>query len=586
MAGEFRVVVTAHSGVHKTDAIQRVCNYIQRVDPDAQTHIIDVERELKSNPGFRTKFLYNDDVDTQYSLWNNSFQVAVKNWRQIKDRPPKFTFLLVHLSYHSQSEFFSALEWAFPRAQGTKKKRDFTTAATIWGIHLLDGLFRTQIFGLGLPSETKRNLADWTGRKLEQRTARAQSSKLVSDQPLLAFLRNEFKPNLFVNLYDNVFSAAHAITTYHFRVGEIMKWRALERGLTDLVANVVIPEQERTSPRSMYLTEVDGARELKTNKAVYPYEASPAVAVNHPVVLLYRLISQPEVPRVYLSFPISRPRADPSDSFMREINHFRRTMAGWFVAFDPLTIDEKPLETALAAHIKEVMTATSKENWLEHRNSILAASGDDIHKALKACAAAFRSLGTISFSPSSLPGAWVDLCSTYSEVLAAPNSFGQKDGPDNVALNFDELFEICVRKDLPASLEGRENISAQSEIEHQITSRDHRLIDQADCVVIYRPMHGKSPGQSWGPGGTYNEADYAVTRDRPLVVIVDKSDPPLGRDGPLPDRVSLAAAQNLISEPLETAAGRERAFERAKDLVLAVLKEEKHFKNVELRVGR
>jgi hypothetical protein len=62
-------------------------------------------------------------------------------------------------------------------------------------------------------------------------------------------------------------------------------------------------------------------------------------------------ISSRSTPRIYLSYPISKPIKawrDRSDrSLVDQINHFRHFFSKEAVAFDPITINERPIQIAL-----------------------------------------------------------------------------------------------------------------------------------------------------------------------------------------------------------------------------------------------
>jgi hypothetical protein len=62
------------------------------------------------------------------------------------------------------------------------------------------------------------------------------------------------------------------------------------------------------------------------------------------------------------------------------------------------------------------------------------------------------------------------------------------------------------------------------EIDNQIARRDYRLIDQVDCVVIYRPTMRRPAG--WNLGGTRLEYEYAKRTQKPALVIRDEKDGP------------------------------------------------------------
>ena len=89
--------------------------------------------------------------------------------------------------------------------------------------------------------------------------------KLVQHE-LQSFLA-EFEPDLFVNLFDNVYSIQKRISEYPFRLIELLRWRNVEMLMTDIVSDMAIPTIKRTN-----------FREVPRLGAHYRYERSPIVA--------------------------------------------------------------------------------------------------------------------------------------------------------------------------------------------------------------------------------------------------------------------------------------------------------------------
>jgi adenylate kinase len=84
------------------------------------------------------------------------------------------------------------------------------------------------------------------------------------------------------------------------------------------------------------------------------------VAVKHPAHVIYRIAVEGARPRFYLSFPITYVRGDPEAR--REIDRYRSLMLSKFVAFDPLTMDERVLR--LAKKRGHVAVVEAEERWL------------------------------------------------------------------------------------------------------------------------------------------------------------------------------------------------------------------------------
>jgi hypothetical protein len=209
----------------------------------------------------------------------------------------------------------------------------------------------------------------------------------------------------------------------------------------------------------------------QNNSHLYPHENSAVIAVRHSPEMLYRYLFERGRERIYASFPISAPRSilDPAERKVAcdEIDGFRQGLAEHFTVFDPLTIDEFPI-------------------------------------AIK-----YQSLG-------SQPAARaVELSVEDQWQIPAENTLC-KEVRTAISLEVSQMAEISLK----IGAEGRSEIARQTHI------RDHRLIDQSDMVVIYRPTLRSDDGE-WSHG-TLNEAEYAQRRSKPFIVIRDpKNDPTL-----------------------------------------------------------
>lgn len=209
----------------------------------------------------------------------------------------------------------------------------------------------------------------------------------------------------------------------------------------------------------------------------YPYEGNFVVSIRQSPDMLARLIFQPKCPRVYASFPISRPRkmADPvmAEQTRREIDAFRALLRENFATFDPVTIDELPLARLLLSTTQNTgaVTLPASCRWLIPPEQTLC--GEEV----------------------------VDI--------------------DGVSIA--ELCDVCLPMEGPT----------KSELRRHTTSRDLRLIDQSDCIVVYRPTMSSAPGEQkhnqegWSKG-TAEEVRYANTRGRAIIVVRDPE-----RDGEL-----------------------------------------------------
>ncbi len=70
----------------------------------------------------------------------------------------------------------------------------------------------------------------------------------------------------------------------------------------------------------------------------------------HPIETLYRLLFEPELPRIYVSFPISAIIDKPD--IVAEIDAFKNELVKQFTVFDPYTIREKRLDYEVQRALK------------------------------------------------------------------------------------------------------------------------------------------------------------------------------------------------------------------------------------------
>jgi len=305
---------------------------------------------------------------------------------------------------------------------------------------------------------------------------------------LLDFLRR-FRPDYIINLVDDIHHVQQRIRSdkgfYELRLRELLKWREFELSIADYCANAII---KRKWPDSNLTTD--------------RFERSPIFPIHHSADVLYRYIFEPHLPRVYVSFPISRVRREVNEKRrserVAEINHVVEMMSDHFAAFNPLTIDEMPL------------------NFL-YRQALERSEVDG---------------------------------SPLSDEIPFPSQL-RWSTPGNDKLITDPRVDIPALK--MSDLRDVSSVSDQEKrsiIGRQVEARDYRLIDQSDCVVIYRPT--SPPDYNWSRGTRmeYNHAigaaEYrAFTR---IFVIKDKDvDGPLGEDAPNKNEESpfLVRSRNL-----------------------------------------
>lgn len=275
------------------------------------------------------------------------------------------------------------------------------------------------------------------------------------EHPIVDLLKNRFRPHYFVTLIDDVMAVQNRIAPgFHFSLRELLSWRNLEMLLTDALAGQVISNRIR-----------------KNDKLKRPFERSPIIAVRHPRDMLYRyLFHSKDIPRVYLSFPISGPRT--KQEFIAEIDLFRAAFHNEFTVFDPVTIDEKPLDQIL---IPKGTLFTSTESYTTFPAD-LRWNLDDI------------------------------------DTLIGDKFKTIKD------LSIYEISEI-----VEGRLDPKTDRKMPSIVDYQVEERDYRLIDQADCVVFYRPQFGGVEAREQFSHGTGEEWRYARMHGKTRFIIHDSA---------------------------------------------------------------
>lgn len=142
------------------------------------------------------------------------------------------------------------------------------------------------------------------------------------------------KPNMFICLVDNieiVHERLHADHEIDATLKDCMVWREEEILATELLAKAMHCQNQ------FYV--LSRGRQTDT------------------VETCYRLITRPDMKKVYPSFPMSHVVDMPD--VLREIDAFRAALAQHFIAFDPGDVDEKLLlERAIAA-------AREGKDWLD-----------------------------------------------------------------------------------------------------------------------------------------------------------------------------------------------------------------------------
>ena len=138
-------------------------------------------------------------------------------------------------------------------------------------------------------------------------------------------LMRKFAPDMLICLVDNIEMVHHRLHAEHeidATLKDCMVWREEEILATELLAQAMgVPNRFYILSRGRQAETIESCR---------------------------RLVTMPELKKVYPSFPMSHVVDMPE--VLQEINQFRAELASHFIAFDPGDVDEKLLlDNALAA---------------------------------------------------------------------------------------------------------------------------------------------------------------------------------------------------------------------------------------------
>jgi nucleoside 2-deoxyribosyltransferase len=280
------------------------------------------------------------------------------------------------------------------------------------------------------------------------------SAKTALEDTLYKYAIEIFKPHRIVTLIDDIQAVQQRMGQhgYEFRLRELLRWRDTETMMADVLSKHTVDP---------------------INSRLYPFDNSPIVSIRHTPNMLYKYLCKPEIPRVYASFPVGSPRIledqTKREEVMQEIDRFRSKLREHFTVFDPLTIDEFPLQYAFArAGSEKQLQLSAIDQW--------------------------------PIPPEQT------LCNEPRKTIE---------------LARDDVEEVVTK------LGGQEG---KNEIARQTERRDFRLIDQSDFIVIYRPTYLKKMDGEWSRG-TYHEALYANRVGKPFIVVRDsKNDGSLAAD--------------------------------------------------------
>lgn len=137
----------------------------------------------------------------------------------------------------------------------------------------------------------------------------------------------QFRPTHIITLVDDIYEVQARImkknvergTDYHISLRDLAWWRAHEIGMGLWLAHNLPPSR------------------VERGGQPQPVEHY-VVAVRHPIEMMWRLLFEPNIPRIYASFPITSTR--DSEERRAEIDEIRNRLHSLHTVFDPLTIDE------------------------------------------------------------------------------------------------------------------------------------------------------------------------------------------------------------------------------------------------------
>jgi nucleoside 2-deoxyribosyltransferase len=318
---------------------------------------------------------------------------------------------------------------------------------------------------------------------------------------VLKYIIREFAPHYAVTLIEDIQVAHRKVLQANITLRDLLRWRNAETYTADTVANLA--HFDGATPKKLLLPS-DEMEILE----LYPYEFSPVIATRNDVRTFVRFLFQPEIPRVYSSFPISRPRQmKPADAVTGEINEHNSWLADRFTVFNPLAIDERPLVAAFARFLEEKgrkavslderFDVTAKDHWQLDWSKTLAATPRE--KTTLYVKEVFDIAARL-----------------YEQPGVGSNNKTTRDNTRSAR----QMLRLL--GDRYARLPGR-SVGGKSELDHQIRERDFRMIDQSDCVVIYRPtMNSKNREyKSHWTGGTKEEYRYAIAAGKAVFIVKD-----------------------------------------------------------------
>lgn len=251
----------------------------------------------------------------------------------------------------------------------------------------------------------------------------------------------EFEPRLVVRLIDDVDNVKRQLRdrrTDFFELWELLAWREEEIWLTKLLAESV--------------------RQLRPGASVRFYVLPVAQGPD----LMARLLTEPQTPKVYMSFP----KTGLAEQEQSEVDSFKTKVTERFIAFDPLAMEERSILIAAQSLLPE----------LTEELAPIAQAATDLQA---------RSKG---------------LHSRWQPVWDQSSPLGL------TQLLHDDLV-----------LSGREVASVLDSIDNQIIARDFLLIDQSEFVLLY--IRTDSDGRPLISAGSQSEMVYAYSHGKQVYVV-------------------------------------------------------------------
>jgi len=246
----------------------------------------------------------------------------------------------------------------------------------------------------------------------------------------------QFEPDAIFCLIDDIIYIKQALVerkVYFYDFWELFAWREDEIWLSKLLT--------------------DSIRKIKRDNGIKFFLLPKSQGTE----LFYKLITKPNLQKVYMSFPITG--IDEQES--EKIKNFKSEISRYFIVFDPISIKDRELIKIYHDNEKKL-----KSNFKKIIDSIKKIKIDE---------------------------KWKVNVDDYTELL---------------------LVEYC---SADFNITGRDLFSVLKTIDSQIISRDYLLIDQSNFIIMYlKEGEDKDPKIS---AGCQSEMIYAYNIGKPVYII-------------------------------------------------------------------